>query len=177
MQETQVRSLGWEAPTCHEATELLHHSYWACALKPRNCNHWAHMSQWPCSITREATATRSPQTPQLEENPCSNGDPAQPKTNKIIFNNSRQDIGFFHLGYGSKDGGCIGNWDFFGGKVKTCWWIMCGKVRSWCLLILGLVTGWLTAVFIGEDPRGRQFCEERVESKRFTVATVSFWCY
>ena len=31
MQETQVRSLGWEAPTCHEATELLHHSYWACA--------------------------------------------------------------------------------------------------------------------------------------------------
>ena len=82
-----------------------------------------------------------------------------------------------HLGYGSKDGGCMGNWDFFGGKVKTCWWIMCGNVRSWCLLILGLVTGWLTVVFIGKDPRGKQFCEERVESNRFTVATLSFWCY
>lgn len=31
----------------------------------------------------------------------------------------------------------------------------------------------LTAVFV-KDSWEKQFCEERVESKRFTVATVSF---
>ena len=40
MQETQVRSLIQEDPTCHGATKPVHHNYWACALEPGNWNYW-----------------------------------------------------------------------------------------------------------------------------------------
>ena len=36
MQETRVRSLIGEDPTCHEATKPVRHNYRACALEPRN---------------------------------------------------------------------------------------------------------------------------------------------
>ena len=35
MQETQIQSLVQEDTTCHGATKLVRHNYWACALKPR----------------------------------------------------------------------------------------------------------------------------------------------
>ena len=45
MRETQAPSLIWEDRTCHGATKPTHHNYWACALGPRSCNYWAHVSQ------------------------------------------------------------------------------------------------------------------------------------
>ena len=43
MQETWVRSLVWEDPTCLGTTKPMSHNYWACALEPGNCNYWAHV--------------------------------------------------------------------------------------------------------------------------------------
>ena len=40
MQEKQVQSLIQEDPTCHGATKLMCHSYWACALKPTYRSYW-----------------------------------------------------------------------------------------------------------------------------------------
>ena len=34
-----------KTPTCCGTTKPVHHSYWACALEPENCNYWAHMLQ------------------------------------------------------------------------------------------------------------------------------------
>ena len=97
MQETWVRSLIWEDPTCHGATKLTHHIYEARALEPRSHNYWAHV--WHCSpralepgsTPRKATAISpplqlegSPCSPQLEKSLHSNEDPAQPKINKLI---------------------------------------------------------------------------------------------
>ena len=45
MQETRVRALVWEDPTCHRATKPIRHNYWACILKPTSHNYWAHMPQ------------------------------------------------------------------------------------------------------------------------------------
>ena len=45
MQGTQVRSLVVEDPTCHRATNPVHHNYWACALEPTSHNYWARMPQ------------------------------------------------------------------------------------------------------------------------------------
>ena len=45
VQETRIQSLIWEDPTCHGTTMPMHHSYWACALEPGNCNYWAHVWQ------------------------------------------------------------------------------------------------------------------------------------
>ena len=56
-------SLIWEDPTCLRATKLMHHTYWACALKPGSHNYWAYWSPHtlysPCSSTRETTTVRS----------------------------------------------------------------------------------------------------------------------
>ena len=58
MQGTRVRALIWEDPTCHGATKPVRHNYWnLCA-------------QSPCSVTREATAMRSPRT-TTKNSPCS----------------------------------------------------------------------------------------------------------
>ena len=45
MQETRVRSQVREDPTWHEATKPTHYSYWARALDPSVCNHWALSQQ------------------------------------------------------------------------------------------------------------------------------------
>ena len=45
VQETRVRSLVLEDPTCHRATKPVSHFYWACALEPMSCNDWAHLLQ------------------------------------------------------------------------------------------------------------------------------------
>ena len=45
MQETWVRALVQEDPTCREATKPVHHNYWACALEPASHNYWARMPQ------------------------------------------------------------------------------------------------------------------------------------
>ena len=45
MQETWVRSLVWEDPTCSGATKPVYHNYWARALEPRSRNYWAYKPQ------------------------------------------------------------------------------------------------------------------------------------
>ena len=101
MQETQVQSLVREDPTCCIATEPMHHSYWACALEPGNCNYWAYMPQLlkpiclrACAVRPEKPPQREACTPQPEgspclqqlvKTPCSSKDPAQPRINKIIL--------------------------------------------------------------------------------------------
>ena len=44
-QETRVRALVWEDPTCHGATKPVRHNYWACALEPASHNYWAYVKQ------------------------------------------------------------------------------------------------------------------------------------
>ena len=45
MQETWVRALVQEDPTCRGATKPMCHNYWACALEPTCLNYWAHEPQ------------------------------------------------------------------------------------------------------------------------------------
>ena len=45
MQETQVRSLVWEDPTGSGSIKPVCHNHWACALKSRSRNYWAHAPQ------------------------------------------------------------------------------------------------------------------------------------
>ena len=45
MQWTWVRALVWEDLTCHRATKLVRHNYWACALGPVGLTYWAHVPQ------------------------------------------------------------------------------------------------------------------------------------
>ena len=45
MQGTWVRSQVQEDPTCHGATKLVHHNYWACTLEPAGHNYWARVPQ------------------------------------------------------------------------------------------------------------------------------------
>ena len=91
-QGTQVRSLVQEDSTGLEATKPMRHDYRAQELQllsPCTTAPEAHMPQSLCSATRDATAARhwriptreEPHPPQLEKNPCSDQDPAQPKTN------------------------------------------------------------------------------------------------
>ena len=99
MQETWVRSLIQEDPTCHGATELVCHNCWTCAPKPGNHNHWAHAQQLlkpPHPRTRAQRPEKPPQwearAPQWESGPSSpqqrkaqQQEPVQPKINKIII--------------------------------------------------------------------------------------------
>ena len=39
VQETQVRALVWEDPTCHGAARPVRHNYCACALEPASHNY------------------------------------------------------------------------------------------------------------------------------------------
>ena len=45
MQGTWVWALLQEDPTCHGATKLMHHNYWACALELTSHNYWARVPQ------------------------------------------------------------------------------------------------------------------------------------
>ena len=103
MQGTQVWALVWEDPTCHRATKLVHHNYWACALEPASHDYWspcatpteAHMPraralqqekppQWEAHCT---TTKSSPHLPQLEKARAQQRRPnaAKNKTNKNKF--------------------------------------------------------------------------------------------
>ena len=81
MQQTQVRALVQEDPTCRGATKPVSHNYWAHALEPGSHNYWslrattteAHVPTAHAPQPREATAMRSlrtsmkssPRSPQL----------------------------------------------------------------------------------------------------------------
>ena len=45
MQETRIRALVQEDPTCLRATKPVHHNYWDCALEPASHNYWAFVPQ------------------------------------------------------------------------------------------------------------------------------------
>ena len=49
MQETRVRALVWEDPTCRGATRPVSHNYWTCA-------------SGACALQREVTIVRGPRT-------------------------------------------------------------------------------------------------------------------
>ena len=86
MQKTRVWSLIQEDPTCHKAIKSVCHNYWAWALVPGSCNHWALGSQLlkpmcsrACTPQQEEPSKwevhtppleGSPHTPQLEKKPA-----------------------------------------------------------------------------------------------------------
>ena len=89
MQETWDWALGWEDPTCHGVTKPVH-NYWACVLESRSWNFWAHVSQLlkpelnrACAPQQESPLQWEALKRQLEKNPHSNKDLAQPKINNI----------------------------------------------------------------------------------------------
>ena len=93
MQETRVQSLVQEDPTCCGATKPGGHNYWVCALEPRSCNYRSPRCPRACAPQREKPLhweARAPQLKsspcslQLQKNPCSIKNPAQPKINKIF---------------------------------------------------------------------------------------------
>ena len=45
LQETRVRALVREDPTCRGPTKPMLHNYWACALEPMSHSYWAHVPQ------------------------------------------------------------------------------------------------------------------------------------
>ena len=47
MQRTRVWSLVRDDSTCYAATKLMCHNYWAYALKPASCTHWACVPRLP----------------------------------------------------------------------------------------------------------------------------------
>ena len=95
MQETQVRSLIQEDPTCGRATKPMCHNYWACAPEPENHNYWVcsrqllklappracapQQEQWEAYVPQ---LDSSPGSPPLEKSPRSNKDPTKTKINK-----------------------------------------------------------------------------------------------
>ena len=68
MQETQVRALVREDPTCRGAAKPMCHNYWACALEPASHNYWAREPQLlsPQATTTEARTPRA-RAPQQEK--------------------------------------------------------------------------------------------------------------
>ena len=65
-------------PTCYGATKAVDHSYWACALEPRNHNYWTYVLQLlkPKSLKAYALQQEKPPqwevcTLQLGSSPCS----------------------------------------------------------------------------------------------------------
>ena len=104
MQETWVRSLIMEDPTCHiglRATVIepgWDHNYWAHEpqqRKPRHLSYWGPCTAEPHAPQQEKplqweTLARllesSPCSLQLKTSRCSNEDPEQSKINKIIKN-------------------------------------------------------------------------------------------
>ena len=66
MQGTRVRALVREDPTCHRATKLVCHNYWACALEPVSHNYWAHMPQLQKPAHPEPRLRNKDKSPQWE---------------------------------------------------------------------------------------------------------------
>ena len=77
VQETQVRSLVWEDPTCLRAAKPVLH-YQACTLESVLYKKRSHCNENPTRSARE-----EPLLPELEKSTHSNEDPVQPKINKI----------------------------------------------------------------------------------------------
>ena len=65
MQETQVRSLIWEDPTCHGPTKPVHHNFWACALETRAATTKARAPRARALQQEQPPKWEAP-TPQLE---------------------------------------------------------------------------------------------------------------
>ena len=90
MQATWVQSPIQEDPTYHGATKPMCYNYWAHDLRPESRNPWAHVPQILQPACPRACALQQEEPPQreitgdqlhllqLEENPHSNRDPAQP---------------------------------------------------------------------------------------------------
>ena len=75
IQETLVRSLVLEDPTCHRAT------------KPEYHNYQAHAPESLCSTKRETHTPQLESIPhlsQLEKRTCRNKDPEQPKLSYLF---------------------------------------------------------------------------------------------
>ena len=66
MQGTWVRSLVWEDPTCHGATNPMRHNYWDCALEPASHNYWARVPQLLKPVHPTACAPQQEKPPQWE---------------------------------------------------------------------------------------------------------------
>ena len=87
VQETRVRSLVWEDPTCHRATKSMHHNCWACAVESgsyttepehaRACAPQEKPPQWEAPH-HTPQGIRS-HLSQLEKSPHSYKDSGQPK--------------------------------------------------------------------------------------------------
>ena len=52
MQETWIRSLAWDAPTCCEAAKPVHRNSWGCALEPGAATAEAYMPR-ACALQQE----------------------------------------------------------------------------------------------------------------------------
>ena len=92
MQETRVRALVWEDPTCRGATKPACHSYWACALEPARHNKWAREPR-PHALQQEKPPQWEAHAPQRRVGPVHRNwgkpthsnieDPRQPKKKKM----------------------------------------------------------------------------------------------
>ena len=91
MQETWVRALVREDPTCRGATKPVRHNYWACALEPASHNYWAHVPQLLKPVRLEPVL-RSKRSHRGEKPACDNKDPTQPKINKLINFKKKENI-------------------------------------------------------------------------------------
>ena len=60
MQETRVRSLIWEDPTCRGAAKPVGHNRWACTLEPTSHSYWA-LSPGAHALQRERPPQRKPE--------------------------------------------------------------------------------------------------------------------
>ena len=92
MQETRVRSLVQEDPTCWGATRPACYNYWAYALEPGIHNYWGHVPQTLKPTCPAAHAPQQEKPPQLENSSHSNKDPAQPKINVKFCQDVTRDL-------------------------------------------------------------------------------------
>ena len=96
MQETWVRSLMREDPTCLRATKLMHHKYWICAPKPGSRSYWSPIKAMLCN--KRSHGSERP-VHQLQKSPHSSEDPAKPKKKKRCREQLLKDCFFFFLIY------------------------------------------------------------------------------
>ena len=68
MQETWVRSLVQEDPTCHRATKPVHYNYWACAPEAGRHNYWSPYALEPVLRSKRSHCNGKP-TPCHKEWP------------------------------------------------------------------------------------------------------------
>ena len=84
---------GLDDPTCRGTAKLVRHDYWACALEPVSHNYWSLHALEPMLCIERSHRRDKPtlhNSQQLEKNPQSRRDPAQPKLNKCIKKERRR---------------------------------------------------------------------------------------